>query len=136
MFPLACGNAFVEAARHEPLVAAVGDLAPVGVVVTTVALYLLRRRSSVTAHRPLLLILGALVGVLVGSLSQLPFRVSGLGLSAVPLLLLAHLWLQADARVSQARKILRHVRTRRWIKRRTRSARSDSARLVGASKES
>jgi hypothetical protein len=135
MFALACGNAFVEAARQELLVAAVGDLAPVGVVVTTIALYLSRREPSVTPHRPFLLILGALIGVLVGSILQLPFRVSGLGLSAIPLLLLAHLWLQADTREWQARKILRRVRTRRWIKRRTRSARSDSARLVGAGKE-
>ena len=138
MFPLACGNALVEGARAQPLSAAVGDLAPAGVVVTAALLYLVRRHSLGTSNRTLLLVLGALVGVLVGSISGLPFRVSGLGLSTIPLLLFAHLWLEADARVYRARKVLRRMKIRRWIKRRTKSARSGSAHLVGvgASRES
>ena len=116
MFLLACDNAMQGALRVDAFawvpslrLQSVGDLAPAGLVVATIVLHRVRHRALSTADRTLVLVLGLLVGAFAGGISGLAFRVSALGVSTLPLLGFAFLWLEIQARLSKPHRLPERV---------------------------
>jgi hypothetical protein len=97
MYFLACSNAMMTLDVDK---LAVGDVGPFGIGVCAIVLHVIRFRKPTFADRALILCLGAVVGMLLGALIQLKFKVTPMGLATAPLLagLVGWTWLRSRIR--------------------------------------
>ncbi len=82
ILPLACANGMTI--DFEKL--AIGDLGPIGIGFSAIVIHSIRFRRPSYFDRVLILVLGALLGMVLGAAFQFRFKPSPLGLATIPIL--------------------------------------------------